>query len=1074
MASKKTGLEKYLTKLDDLYESGEHWDIDFVYNHESDSIEPVSIGEKVAKKLKSFIHPNQRFSKKKLTKKEIVEPTIKTNISKWKKLLNKDKYNQGETVVIKDLKTIVDEGLKDGTIDKSHSNYEMIEKSNQINKNVEKIIQDKEAKKLADKLDAIYETGEHQTGVIEADNPDPYTDYNPGLGQSLHGGEQYTNRGHSLHGGDQYKNDWQPDDDFYDPEPKKESEKKSNYYGYVPGSHHPPGPEFSYNAMYQRNVLHDYDSPTYNFRLSMLSEKDTISAQKHILAGQDAFDKWKANSFKPVIIAETGSTVLNIQSVNIEAVAGPMNNGHRVTGGVSFQITVAQPLGVSFTNTLVNAAVRMGIPDGLKATYLLELKWIGRVPQHPLPHMKHLIPGDIVKEIPDCSRQFLINIVGVDTTVDTTGGIYNIMAVRSGDQGTYEHVYTTDRPMQINNIKTVKDLCDKLAEAININELDKLAIEKAILDEYYITLGPEANKVLAKDYIVPTGELEKESTGNNANVYTDTTKYDPILRSFVIPQDTGLNRILEFGLSHSKKLQNLAKGFDENSDDPDSNDSANIKKYKKYIFRIKVDVVNIAWDNLRNDYAREYHYKITLFPTVRPEILQGTWIDHKKAVKAKIKELISDDFTEGKGTKYRSLRKRYDYLFTGLSDKVIRFDIKYNNNFFMAMSSYQNLFSGFSNDAKKKIKKSSSTLKKYKKQVASTRKAWKKYLTTKTLTLDESNRSIHTDDALTSSMATYQKEKDTLISQYVENIGNGSLQGDEGLANVLSSVKTSKEKMDLMYGEKGGNPHEVKDKSNLYPGQVYELGDATVPPILKKLYAEKIQEDTLTDMVNAMDNPVRVSWGAGRDALAGKFNNEMHPENPGKGHFDSVMQGTLSDFQADMVQMDMDIRGDMYWLESESDPRALTSSYYAGENYLLFTARLSAGEPDHKINGDQTGISRPGDSHKETLLNGVYAVINVNSRFEGGQFIQNIKGPRENFIFDISVLESFWEDNGYSKQAEQTQKKNNQVAPVVNVDKGSAAPGGINNTVSAAPGGYPDKKVFNYSAVNVTTEDLTH
>ena len=148
MGSSKTRLDKYLTKLDDLYESGEHWDIDFIYNEESDSIEPVSKGEKLAKKLINFIHPNKRYSKKKLTSKEIVEPKSNAkNINIANNRLIGDKFFPVNRPVIKDLKTIMDEGLKDGTITKSHPNYNMIEKSNQINKNVEKIIQDREAKK---------------------------------------------------------------------------------------------------------------------------------------------------------------------------------------------------------------------------------------------------------------------------------------------------------------------------------------------------------------------------------------------------------------------------------------------------------------------------------------------------------------------------------------------------------------------------------------------------------------------------------------------------------------------------------------------------------------------------------------------------------------------------------------------------------------------------------------------------------------------------------------------------------------------------------------------------------------
>ena len=39
------------------------------------------------------------------------------------------------------------------------------------------------------------------------------------------------------------------------------------------------------------------------------------------------------------------------------------------------------------------------------------------------------------------------------------------------------------------------------------------------------------------------------------------------------------------------------------------------------------------------------------------------------------------------------------------------------------------------------------------------------------------------------------------------------------------------------------------------------------------------------------------------------------------------------------------------------------------------------------------------------MLNGVYAVTQVTNRFESGQFIQNIKGVKEAFITDISILD---------------------------------------------------------------------
>ena len=71
----------------------------------------------------------------------------------------------------------------------------------------------------------------------------------------------------------------------------------------------------------------------------MLSDDDAIAAQRHILEGKTSFDEWRPTAAQPVTIAETGSTVLNLQSCMIEAVAGPMNNQHRVTGATNFQMS---------------------------------------------------------------------------------------------------------------------------------------------------------------------------------------------------------------------------------------------------------------------------------------------------------------------------------------------------------------------------------------------------------------------------------------------------------------------------------------------------------------------------------------------------------------------------------------------------------------------------------------------------------------------------------------------------------------------------------------------------------------
>ena len=756
-----------------------------------------------------------------------------------------------------------------------------------------------------------------------------------------------------------------------------------------------PAPKQEYKEFFERNILHDYDAVTYHFKMSMLSEQDTIRAQDHIIRGNYEDDTqwkdWKATD-PMMVIAETGGTVLSINGVQIEATAGPINNGKRLTGAVDFNITIQQPLKASFTDTIVNAAIALGLPDGLKATYLLELWFIGRDPR----------TGAIVNPIDHSMRQFLISIVDVQANVDTMGATYQIRAARAGDFGIRQHTYTTDRPMQLSGITTVNSMLKKLADALNLNELDKLAIEKGILDEYYIKLDPYADEKLGEDTLLITGNdgqpitnLTKEPTDQQGNS-TDTQQ-----KEFSIPEGTSIDRILEFGITHSKKLQKMAKGL-KPSADADSSDSKDVDDFVKMIYKIKVDVKNIKWDVLRNDYAREYTYTISLFPTIRPEILPGTWKDQPEVAKKKIEALTTLDISKGKSKPYRALSKRYDYLFTGLNDKVLRFDIKYNNQFFLALHSYRNLYDGVGKDKQAEISRASNVLLDFKSQQQKVRTAWESYLQAKSDNFLKKDEEL--DAILSPKFNEFKRQRRELIKLYVEGVDDKVFEGTaigEEVYNEDGTLDAEATTENAIKALEGDDKEQVRSNTQ----DVVWSSDVNVNRQVNDMYAELIDTQQATDMVEASGNAFKLMWGAVPDQFRSQINSEG--QTPGRGHLNAIIEASLSDFEADLVAMDMDIKGDPFWLESERNPRYKeTADLYEGENYLLFTAITSAGEPD-----PNTGLANPRAQEfgREQMLNGVYAVVSINSRFEGGQFVQNIKGVKDAFITDISILEQLKE-----------------------------------------------------------------
>jgi len=746
-------------------------------------------------------------------------------------------------------------------------------------------------------------------------------------------------------------------------------------------------PQDAYRSIFKKNTLLDYDTVTYHFTLSMLTEQDAKSASNHIIKGNfenNDFRLWTPKN-KTAVIAETGSTVLSINSVEILATVGPTQGGKRLSGAVEFNLNILQPLNASLTDTLVNSAITLGIPDGLKASYLLELHFIGRDPN-----------TSKIERIENTDRQFLIEIVSVQANVDTNGAQYIVRAARAGDKGIRSDHYKTDRPLQLNNLKTVKDMMQSVQDTMNLNEVDKLAIEKGILDEYYISMDPYTAKILRDDPLIDTDTLNNTTYDQVEGVEYDTSK-----KMFRIPEGTSLDRIFEFGLSHSKKLQKLAKGL-KDAADPDSSDSKEVDKYTKYIFRIKVDTKNIDWDIIRNDYAREFHYTISLYPTIRPEILPGVWNDSKQVAKEKMKDLLSGNLGKDKSRPYKALSKRYDYLFTGLNDKVLRFDIKYNNYFFFALHSYRSVFAGLGEISKPKIQKSSKLLLEYQAQQQTVNAKWKQYTKKKADTI------LEEDPDLSSEFDEFKKERQKLINLYVEGVEDGTFEGDVSIARTLKYANAEVYQDKIMRDNTDPNSarNNIKNKTVNQPQEItsddgFASNDPNIDNRGKQLYSELIKREDVINTIDKSEKPFQIMWGAVPEAYRNNFNKGNG--SPGKGHFDSVLEATLSDYSADMVHMDMDIRGDPFWLEGERtlySKNDISATYFEGENYLLFKAITSAGEPDPK-----TGIARPGDEQQEQMLNGVYAVTQVTNRFESGQFIQNIKGVKEAFITDISILD---------------------------------------------------------------------
>ena len=118
---------------------------------------------------------------------------------------------------------------------------------------------------------------------------------------------------------------------------------------------------------FEDNVLNRYDNVTYNWTMYMMRPDDT-----RLYDGVIATNRVK-------IIAQSGiESEININSVthDMQLSFNKLQPDRESIGNI-FTIQLTEPMGASLYTRIYKAAQELGIPNHLKACYLLQLRFIG-------------------------------------------------------------------------------------------------------------------------------------------------------------------------------------------------------------------------------------------------------------------------------------------------------------------------------------------------------------------------------------------------------------------------------------------------------------------------------------------------------------------------------------------------------------------------------------------------------------------------------------------------------------------------------------------------------------------------
>lgn len=392
------------------------------------------------------------------------------------------------------------------------------------------------------------------------------------------------------------------------------------------------------------NYLDMFDTYTYHFRLFMMPEE----------AYRAGAAMGYAKSEK-IIIAESGVPGIGIDEVTIETL-GSISKEAGTGTATKFSFVLKQPFGVSLIDMIERSARRLGINNWSKAPFYLELSFRARENDTQAPVNDGTL-RDLVWVWPLMFTKTAI-------AVNTGGSIYNVEAVAMGDLSYTNEIADLDQVETI-TARTVGEFFIELAERLNKRKND-LGEEETItntpyLDEYQFFVHDE----IANEQIILDGQ---ESKPNRSGVF----EVDEDLKTMTFHLNTSIDRIVDSVMSMTKFFQRKVTGAAE----PDTSDAPSPDKEEVQftkMWRVLADAQVRGYDPVRRDYSHRFRYLIVPYevPTVRTLAKEETDVKPKAIVNTLKRRGV--------------LKKAYNYIFTGLNDQVLDFDVNFNFHWYAAL-----------------------------------------------------------------------------------------------------------------------------------------------------------------------------------------------------------------------------------------------------------------------------------------------------------------------------------------------------------------------------------------------------
>ena len=385
----------------------------------------------------------------------------------------------------------------------------------------------------------------------------------------------------------------------------------------------------------QENILLGYDTVAWNVTLSALSQFDWLVLNKNENA-----------TVSRIVIARSGVTArYTVNSMTFDTVY-PGDPGKTTnSSSLSFDIEIHEQNSMRFFDELVALSNKLRYRKFCDIPMILDLEFVGYKDGVPM-----VIPG--------ASRRWQLRILNVTakTSQSASGMIYNVKAVTA-------HGYIEDNIRILNEFlgidcATVPDYVAKLEEHINRQMYDQY--------EYLVDLFPDyfAERKFVKFIIHP----------DLMNLGIKSSKTDPLAAS-----PNGKSNSSTF--SHSPN-QTIQSAIDVMMDCV----SPNVASEGRMFVQLVPNAIYVGYDPARGISVYKYYLYLIPYQLGDMNDYQDVMSNFNASVFFdKVTDILTVNSEESTDDIPLLNIKRYDYVFSGRNEEILNLELKFDNQYLMAV-----------------------------------------------------------------------------------------------------------------------------------------------------------------------------------------------------------------------------------------------------------------------------------------------------------------------------------------------------------------------------------------------------